>query len=230
LSRGNFFLGEIDNIERLCYYIANHLVLEEEMNFGPKLIIPSALFASLILSLTLFVMTAGATFQPAGTTSTGSLPSDMNNQADSSPANVESPACGVSPKYPPAILKWCQLITENAQKTALPADLIAAVILQESGGNHQAYSQSGAVGLMQIMPNDGLAGTFTCLNGPCFKNRPSSGELQDPAFNIQFGTQMLKRLTSKLGSYREALRSYGPMDMGYDYADRVLQIYAQYQK
>lgn len=200
------------------------------MNFGPKLIIPSALFASLILSLGLFVMTAGATFQPAESTPNHSLPSDMDHPADSSRANVKTPACDVSPKYPTAILKWCQLITDNAQKTALPADLIAAVILQESGGNHLAYSQSGAVGLMQIMPSDGLAGTFTCSNGPCFKNRPSAGELQDPAFNIQFGTQMLKRLTAKLGSYREALRSYGPMDMGYAYADRVLQIYANHQK
>jgi soluble lytic murein transglycosylase-like protein len=204
--------------------------LEEEMNFGPKLIIPSAIIASLILSLGLFVMSAGATFQPAKSTPNESLPSGMNNQDDSSSANDETLACEVSSKYPPAILKWCQVITDNAQKTALPADLIAAVILQESGGNHLAYSQSGAVGLMQIMPSDGLAGSFTCSNGPCFKNRPSTGELQDPAFNIQFGTQMLKRLTAKLGSYREALRSYGPMDMGYDYADRVLRIYGQYQK
>jgi soluble lytic murein transglycosylase-like protein len=204
--------------------------LEEEMNFGPKLIIPIAVFASLILSLGLFVMTAGATFQSIQSAPEDSPLSGVNDQADSSPVTVVASACDVSPKYPPAILKWCQLITDNAQKTALPADLIAAVILQESGGDHLAYSQSGAVGLMQIMPNDGLAESFSCSNGPCFKNRPSIDKLQDPGFNIQYGAQMLKRLTSKLGTYREALKSYGPMDMGYAYADRVLQIYAQYQK
>jgi soluble lytic murein transglycosylase-like protein len=144
---------------------------------------------------------------------------------------IENPdSCGISKKYPANILKWCDLITNFAQKTELPADLIAAVIMQESAGNHLAYSNSGAVGLMQVMPRDGLAGSFTCSSGPCFRNRPSTNELQDPAFNIQFGSQMLKTLKARLGTYRDALKAYGPMDVGYDYADRVLQIYANYRK
>jgi soluble lytic murein transglycosylase-like protein len=103
-------------------------------------------------------------------------------------------------------------------------------MLQESGGNYLAYSNSGAVGLMQVMPRDGLAESFICSGGPCFRNRPSTNELQDPAFNIQFGTQMLKNLNAKLGTYRAALKSYGPMDVGYDYADRVMHIYERYRK
>jgi len=48
----------------------------------------------------------------------------------------------------------------------LPEALIAAVILQESGGDPSAYSSSGAVGLMQVMPRDGIAAEFMCVNGP----------------------------------------------------------------
>jgi len=200
------------------------------MQFGPKLIIPSAILASLILSMGLFVVTAGAslpTTQAPGSYNGQTITSDIV----SSGIVIEDPsACTVSEKYPANIIKWCPLITNFAQKTELPPDLIAAVILQESAGNHLAYSNSGAVGLMQVMPRDGLAKSFTCSGGPCFRNRPSTNELQDPAFNIQFGTRMLKNLKAKLGTYRDALKAYGPMDVGYDYADRVMQIYQRYRK
>jgi hypothetical protein len=39
---------------------------------------------------------------------------------------------------------------------------------------------------------------------------------------------MLAGLINRLGSLREALKAYGPMDMGYSYADRVLAIYENY--
>ena len=111
----------------------------------------------------------------------------------------------------------------------MDADLIAAVMLQESGGNPQAYSTSGAVGLMQVMPSDGLAREFICGNAPCFINRPTIDELLDPSFNIQYGSNYLAGLIEKKGSEREALFSYGPMDVGYGYADIVLAIYENYQ-
>lgn len=91
-----------------------------------------------------------------------------------------------------------------------------------------AYSRSGAVGLMQVMPRDGLAAKFQCVNGPCFASRPTRAELEDPAFNIEYGTRMLAGLYQRLESWRDALRSYGPMDVGYSYADKVLAIYERY--
>lgn len=102
---------------------------------------------------------------------------------------------------------------------------MAAVILQESGGQSDILSASGAVGLMQIMPNDGVAASFECANGPCFAGRPSTAELTDPEFNINFGTKMLSGMISKYGSEREALVAYGPYNVGYYYADKVLTIY-----
>jgi soluble lytic murein transglycosylase-like protein len=83
---------------------------------------------------------------------------------------------------------------------------------------------------MQVMPRDGLAAGFVCQNGPCFANRPSIEELEDPAFNVKYGTAMLRNLLDKYGDTREALRYYGPKDSGYYYADKVLGIYTDYRK
>ena len=98
-------------------------------------------------------------------------------------------------------------------------------MFQESGGHPEVISESGAVGLMQVMPNDGIAASFLCANGPCFAGRPSTQELLDPGFNINFGTKMLAGLVEKYGSTRDALTAYGPYDVGYGYADLVLAIY-----
>jgi len=149
-------------------------------------------------------------------------------QTEYQPAEI-SADCQVSPKFPERILRWCTLITEYSGKHGLDPNLIAALILQESGGNPDAYSKSGAVGLMQVMPRDGKAASFMCKNGPCFANRPSSAELYDPELNIKFGTKMLAGLISREGNIRDALKSYGPMDVGYYYADIVLRLYEQYR-
>lgn len=136
--------------------------------------------------------------------------------------------CLVSDKYPGKVRRWCNLISTYAQRHGLPPNLVAAVILQESKGNPNAVSYSGAVGLMQVMPRDGIAASFFCANGPCFSNRPSSQELLDPEYNIKYGSRMLADLVAKQGSLREVLKSYGPMNVGYYYADTVLGIYQRY--
>ena len=143
---------------------------------------------------------------------------------------AENPdGCALPVSYPEAIHQWCQPINQAAAYYGLDPRLIAAVMLQESGGHPDAYSKSGAVGLMQVMPRDGLAADFMCANGPCFSSRPSMEELFDPQFNIDFGAMMLSGLISKYGDNREGLRAYGPMDSGYHYADLVLAIYNNYQ-
>lgn len=144
--------------------------------------------------------------------------------------NPDNGSCQVSPEFPQKILKWCSLITRYATERNLEPDLLAALILQESGGNPGAYSNSGAVGLMQVMPRDGIAASFDCPNGPCFKNRPTMAQLKDPEFNVAYGTKMLAGLEKKYGSLREALRYYGPADVGYYYSDIVLSIYKRYRQ
>ena len=156
------------------------------------------------------------------------------NQIDlETKSNVLSPVpgeqCQVSEKYPVKVRRWCDLITQYSLKNNLDPDMLAGLIWLESGGNPSAYSHSGAVGLMQVMPRDGLAAEFVCKNGPCFRDRPTINELENPEFNISFGSKMLSGLIQRRGSLRDALKSYGPMDVGYSYADRVISIFHQYE-
>lgn len=142
---------------------------------------------------------------------------------------TESQTCSLPARYPESIQKWCGLIKKYADQNNLDPALVAAVILQESGGNPDAYSKSGAVGLMQVMPRDGLAAKFTCSGGPCFASRPTIDELVSPEYNISFGTRMLAGLIKRYGSVRDGLMHYGPANVEYYYADKVILIYENYQ-
>lgn len=141
----------------------------------------------------------------------------------SSPVS-ETVSCSFYERYPSKVQPWCGLIEKAASDYGVDALLIASVMLQESGGQPEIMSMSGAVGLMQVMPRDGIAADFQCINGPCFASRPSIEELKDPTFNVDYGVRMLAGLIEKHGDIREALKSYGPFDVGYRYADQVLSI------
>jgi hypothetical protein len=163
---------------------------------------------------------------------TGFIPQkteDRESRKRDEPHVEEEEPCDLGRGFPKSIERWCSLVEYYANEQGLDPALIAAVMLQESGGDEQAYSSSGAVGLMQVMPRDGLAAGFYCGGNPCFSNRPAIEELLDAEFNISYGTQMLANLVAKKGSIRDALFAYGPMDMGYAYADKVLAIYDSYR-
>lgn len=166
-------------------------------------------------------------FQPASLQPTQSGPASLAVSAE--PQAAKDSPCPLSQRYPQAIRQWCSLMLKYSNDQQLPVELIAAVMLQESGGDPQAYSASGAVGLLQVMPRDGLAADFQCLNGPCFQSRPTISELQDPEFNLSFGTRMLAGLVRKYGDVRDALMHYGPANVGYYYADKVMAIYENYR-
>jgi soluble lytic murein transglycosylase-like protein len=136
--------------------------------------------------------------------------------------------CSLSTRYPQEVRRWCTLIDKYASQNGMQPELVAAVILQESGGDPNAYSTSGAVGLMQIMPRDGIAAGFQCANGPCFASRPTMQELFDPEFNISFGSKMLAGLLGSTGELTSALAAYGPIDSGSRYAAKVIAIMEEY--
>jgi soluble lytic murein transglycosylase-like protein len=144
-------------------------------------------------------------------------------------AAAENYDCTISPAYPESIRQWCSIIQQYANDHGLDPNLISAVMLQESAGKPDAYSKSGAVGLMQVMPRDGKASGFMCINGPCFADRPSIDELMDPEYNVSYGTRMLAGLIQRNGGVRDALKAYGPKDVGYYYADIVLGIFNSHQ-
>jgi len=123
------------------------------------------------------------------------------------------------------VISYCQEITSASEQYGIAPEVIAAIILIESGGDAYAISTSGATGLMQIMPRDGVASTFNCVSGPCFADRPLTVELLDPKFNINFGSKLLASYISYYGDLREGLFHYGPAGYGYEgYADIVLRL------
>jgi hypothetical protein len=208
-----------------------------KMNPGPQLVIKGTFLGSLFVCVLLFLITAGVTFPPPkvakaieGQAEVVGISVSTDSEIQTVPLQKSSDVdtCLVSKKFPKKVLQWCELITLYARKQNLSPDLVAAMIWQESGGNPVAYSKSGAVGLMQVMPSDGLAANFQCVSGPCFANRPTTKELKDPEYNIKYGTRMLANLIKKHGDPREALKAYGPMNVGYYYADKVMHIYKQY--
>lgn len=129
------------------------------------------------------------------------------------------------------VLDYCNFISQNAQSRNLEPSLIAALISVESNGNPSAISNQGAVGLMQVMPSDakdpdGNPLYFDCGGHDCFSNRPTTTQLLDPKFNIEYGTQLLSGMINYWGSLEAGLTHYGPT--GYDgYADLVLGVQSQ---
>jgi soluble lytic murein transglycosylase-like protein len=197
---------------------------------GPSLVVRGTLVGSMVLGLLGWFAVGHINLLPEAEVAYAAPPVPTEQHVENIAPEPESFAnCEVNLSYPESVLQWCAIITRFANQSELPPNLVAALILQESGGDASAYSASGAVGLMQVMPRDGLAAGFDCINGPCFASRPTIEELQDPSYNVEYGTNMLARLINKLGSLREALKSYGPMDMEYSYADRVLAIYENYR-
>ena len=76
-----------------------------------------------------------------------------------------------------------KLIEQNAKQEGVKADLIRAVINQESGNRPCAVSSKGAQGLMQLMPS--TAAQF------------GVGDPFDPKQNVEAGTKLLKQLLAK---------------------------------
>ena len=193
---------------------------------GKQMVISGTLMGSILLGIVLVMVTAGFSYAEVE----GKGGEEIGNTGVIDQSEPEwNEECALGEEVPRKVKRWCGIIEEYSEKNNIPAELIAAVITQESGGKPGAYSSSGAVGLMQVMPRDGIAAGFMCVNGPCFRERPLRRELEDPEYNIKYGVKMLKRLKKQKGDWREALRAYGPRDVGYSYADKVLRIYERYR-
>ncbi len=91
------------------------------------------------------------------------------------------------------ILRWARLIEDAANKYGVDPAIIAAIIEQESGGNPDAVSRAGAIGLMQLMP-----GTARGLGVDPY----------DPAQNIDGGTRYFLYQYKTFGSIELACAAY----------------------
>lgn len=95
-----------------------------------------------------------------------------------------------------AVLQWLPEIQSASAATGVPAEYIAAVIRVESGGDPNAVSSAGAMGLMQVMSYE-------------FESQGISQDLWfDPATNIMAGSTEIGKFLSATGSIEQALASY----------------------
>ncbi|MHB8563452.1 MAG: lytic transglycosylase domain-containing protein [Acidiferrobacteraceae bacterium] len=88
---------------------------------------------------------------------------------------------------------WYPYVAQYSTQYNVPQSIILGIIRQESDGNSNLISSTGAVGLMQVEPS--TAGL-------------SQNTLLDPVNNIEAGTSYLASLYSQLGNWTDALDAY----------------------
>jgi soluble lytic murein transglycosylase len=109
-------------------------------------------------------------------------------------------------------LEYKQIVRGHAQNYDLDPALLAAVIYQESKFKANARSSSGAIGLMQLLP-DTAKGIALHTGG----NRFRVDDLYDPEINVRYGAWYLRHLLQRYGEERTALAAY---NAGQDNVDR----------
>jgi soluble lytic murein transglycosylase len=100
-------------------------------------------------------------------------------------------------------LKYESIVRGHARNYRLDPALLAAVIYQESKFRSDVKSDSGAIGLMQLLP-DTARGIAVHTGGSQFR----VSDLYDPEINIRYGSWYLRHLLDKYGDERTALAAY----------------------
>jgi hypothetical protein len=95
------------------------------------------------------------------------------------------------PHVADAVEPWSELVKEAAERFAIPALWIRAVMHVESGGNVKAVSPKGAVGLMQIKPD-----TYAELRA----RYALGADPADPHDNILAGAAYLREMHDRFGA------------------------------
>jgi soluble lytic murein transglycosylase len=95
-------------------------------------------------------------------------------------------------------------LRQASRRHGLDPALVAAVVYAESGFHEDAVSESGAVGLMQLLPS-----TATEIAARTGAQRFTPADLRDPSVNIRYGTHYLGSLLDHYdGSLVEAVAAY----------------------
>jgi soluble lytic murein transglycosylase len=112
-------------------------------------------------------------------------------------------------------LRYQPIVRGHARHYDLDPALLAAVIYQESKFRADARSSSGAIGLMQLLP-DTAKGIALHTGGTRFR----VADLYDPEINVRYGAWYLRHLMEKYGDERTALAAY---NAGQENVDRWRQ-------
>jgi soluble lytic murein transglycosylase len=110
------------------------------------------------------------------------------------------PSWYVRLRYP---LEYEHIVRGHAEQYDLDAAMVAAVIYRESEFDADARSSSGAIGLMQLLP-DTAEGIAQLTGGSRFV----VDDLYDPEINVRYGSFYLRRLLRKYEDERLALAAY----------------------
>jgi soluble lytic murein transglycosylase len=100
-------------------------------------------------------------------------------------------------------LEYEHIVTGHAENYDLDPAVLAAVIYRESKFQANAKSSSGAIGLMQLLP-DTAKGIALHTGGSQFE----VSDLWDPEINVRYGAFYLRRLLNKYGDVKLALAAY----------------------
>jgi soluble lytic murein transglycosylase len=103
-------------------------------------------------------------------------------------------------RYP---LRYEAIVRGHARNYRLDPALVAAVIYQESKFRPTARSSTGAVGLMQLMPET-ARGIAARTGGTKF----DVDDLLDPEINVRYGSWYLRHLLDRYRDERLALAAY----------------------
>ena len=110
------------------------------------------------------------------------------------------PAWYAKLRYP---LAYEHVVVGHARNYELDPALVAAVIYRESKFDAAARSRSGAIGLMQLLPET-AKGIAVHTGGHGFV----VDDLYDPEINVRYGSFYLRRLLRKYEDERLALAAY----------------------
>jgi soluble lytic murein transglycosylase len=103
-------------------------------------------------------------------------------------------------RYP---LRYESIVRGHARNYNLDPALLAAVIYQESKFNADAKSDSGAMGLMQLLPST-AHGIALHTGGSTFRTE----DLWNPEINVRYGAWYLRHLEDRYDDERTALAAY----------------------
>jgi soluble lytic murein transglycosylase len=114
--------------------------------------------------------------------------------------HVSNPTWYERVRYP---LAYESIVRGHARNYDLDPALLAAVIYEESRFRPDARSSSGAIGLMQLLP-DTAQGIALRTGGRGFVVE----DLYDPEINVRYGSWYLRHLLDKYGVTEDALAAY----------------------
>jgi hypothetical protein len=124
------------------------------------------------------------------------------------------------------VLSYCDLIVAKSTEYSLNPKLVSAIIYVESKGLANAVNEdTGASGLMQVIPRDSAYG----MSQSWAKSRPTILELHDPVTALDSGCYILSNdFISKYPTFNSALCGYGGSEVNEygtcDYAYTVTNV------